>query len=407
MDSLSKKIQNLGIHDFRNAARFAQNVIVQYEPYQVDVRRASNTDSWGPTPKHLAKVLRHRYQVPLYLITEYVLKRLLDHIAAKPKNFYERARKDYVNYGSEWRVVLKCLVILEHLLLNVDSGDEVNQVVSCLVTHKHILTREVAHYKVRFSNDGKMEIHERGIKKKNEVILQLIEDPNFLKRERIKNKKNLAKIQSSSTGISTARLRSGATAYNANDIDAPGSVGNDFASDDEDEDLNEGDFGNRGANMDFELHDVTTASTANESSAERQRRQRREILRDQIKIKEQQRKQRAAAQAAAAVPNLIDLDDGDMGQPTALNGTTIAQSSKNIPESSISSSATTVIPGGFVTNSQNIEGNGGGDDEEDDDDYGEFQSEISKSTPTGVEPKDKASSKDAFADLFESSKSLI
>lgn len=195
MDSLSKKIQNLGIHDLRNAARFAQNVIVQYEPYQVDVRRATNTDSWGPTPKHLAKVLRNRYQVPLYLITEYILKRLIDHIAQRPKNLYEKARKDYVNYGSEWRVVLKCLVVIEYLLMNVDDGDEINQVRSCLLTHKHLISKEVLNFKIKFSNDGKMEVHERGIRKKGELIMQFIEDSKFLKQERLKNKKNALKIK--------------------------------------------------------------------------------------------------------------------------------------------------------------------------------------------------------------------
>ena len=93
MDSLSKKIQNLGIHDIRNAARFAQNVIVQYEPYQIDIRRATNTDAWGPTPKHLAKVLRNRYQVPLYLMTEYTLKRLVDHIATGPRTYTKRQER--------------------------------------------------------------------------------------------------------------------------------------------------------------------------------------------------------------------------------------------------------------------------------------------------------------------------
>ena len=85
MDSLGKKLSNLGLHDIRNAARFAQNVIVQYEPYQIDIRRATNTDSWGPTPKHLAKVMRHRYEVTMFLMTEYTLRRLVDHMAKGPK----------------------------------------------------------------------------------------------------------------------------------------------------------------------------------------------------------------------------------------------------------------------------------------------------------------------------------
>lgn len=277
MDSLSKKIQNLGIHDIRNAARFAQNVIVQYEPYQIDIRRATNTDAWGPTPKHLAKVLRNRYQVPLYLMTEYTLKRLVDHIATRPKNLYEKARKDYVNYGSEWRVVLKCLVVIEFLLLNVDTGDELNQIRSCLLTHKHILTREIAQFKVKFSNDGKMEIHERGIRKKGELILQYLEDPQFLKKERAKNKKNALKI----------RQQGESSIYNANQISTSASYDN---IDDDEFDADADGFdsemdANNVTNFNVPVETEANSNTRRRSHMEEQRRQRREILREQIKIK--------------------------------------------------------------------------------------------------------------------------
>ncbi|GFP64140.1 epsin-5 [Saccharomyces cerevisiae] len=262
MDSLSKKIQNLGIHDIRNAARFAQNVIVQYEPYQIDIRRATNTDAWGPTPKHLAKVLRNRYQVPLYLMTEYTLKRLVDHIATRPKNLYEKARKDYVNYGSEWRVVLKCLVVIEFLLLNVDTGDELNQIRSCLLTHKHILTREIAQFKVKFSNDGKMEIHERGE----------------------------------------------SSIYNANQISTSASYDN---IDDDEFDADADGFdsemdANNVTNFNVPVETEANSNTRRRSHMEEQRRQRREILREQIKNKEQQRKRK---QQQDSIPDLIDLDD--------------------------------------------------------------------------------------------------
>lgn len=272
MDSLSKKIQNLGIHDIRNAARFAQNVIVQYEPYQVDIRRATNTDSWGPTPKHLFKVMRNKYQVPLHLMTEYTLKRLVDHIASRPKNLYEKARKQYVNYGNEWRVVLKCLVVLEYLLLNVDSGSEVDQVIGCLTTHKRILSRDVMQFRVDFSADGKMEVHERGIKKKCEQILQYLEDPSYLKRERAKHSKNAVKIHRSAAAFpSTASM--------------PGTNGEDaiYGSYDDDDDDEE----------DEELRAAAAAPAASRrraSAVDEQRRQKREMLREKIKASELQRK---------------------------------------------------------------------------------------------------------------------
>lgn len=295
MDSLSKKIQNLGIHDIRNAARFAQNMIVQYEPYQVDIRRATNTDSWGPTPKHLDKVLRNRYQIPLYLMTEYTLKRLVDHIATRPKNLYEKARKDYVNYGSEWRVVLKCLVVIEFLLLNVGDGDELNQVRSCLTTHKHLLTREVSEYRIPISNDGKMEVHERGIKRKCENILQLLEDTQYLKKERKKYTKNHLKI----------RQQTESSLYNANplSVNTNGSSSIDAESFDDDDVIDD--------EAGYDELGPQRASQQNHrrrSNIDEQRRQRREILRERIKNTESQRKNQQRKDQQQAVPDLIDFD---------------------------------------------------------------------------------------------------
>lgn len=392
MDSLSKKIQNLGIHDIRNAARFAQNMIIQYDPYQVDIRRATNTDSWGPTPKHLEKVLRNRYQVPLYLMTEYTLKRLVDHIATRPKNLYEKARKDYVNYGSEWRVVFKCLVVVEYLLLNVGDGDELNQVRSCLTTHKHIITREAMEYRVAFSNDGKMEVHERGIKKKCENILQLLEDSQYLKKERNKNGKNHLKIRSQ--GISSL--------YNANPVSGTDDVSELVDDEDDDEDIV---VGNNNA-------ETGSAAQRNRrrSTIEEQRRQRREILREKIKSTEQERKRQLNNQQN--IPDLIDLDFNEAQPSAPQNG---------------SDAAIPVF---------------GEEDGDDDDDFGDFQggsngktvstagtttttgahapldndlldwsaspnAQTSNATPSAQSNQANGQKDDAFANLFSYSKSLI
>lgn len=389
MDGLSKKIQNLGIHDFRNAARFAQNVIVQYEPYQIDVRRATNTDAWGPTPKHLQKVLRNRYQVPLYLITEYILKRLIDHIASRPKNLYEKARKEYVNYGSEWRVVMKCLIVIEYLLLNVDSGDELNQVRSCLITHKQILSRQVTAFKIGFSNDGKMEVHERGIRKKGETIIQYIDEPQFLKKARADAKKNNLKVRQQTEEAMYSRPQP--QSYNANEMDDP--AGGNYDFDDDDEEYASG------------TPASSSAPKRQPSKLEQQRKQRREILRERIRNTEQQRKNN---EAAANVPDLLDFDAPEPQTPKS-------------PVLGEAATTTSSVPGSFP------EAN---DDE--DDEFGDFQSDnspkpaaqntqdnlddllnmggsSSAATPaatTTTAPATSAS-KDPFADLFNNSKSLI
>lgn len=400
MDGLSKKIQNLGIHDFRNAARFAQNVIVQYEPYQIDVRRATNTDAWGPTPKHLQKVLRNRYQVPLYLVTEYILKRLIDHIASRPKNLYEKARKEYVNYGSEWRVVMKCLIVIEFLLLNVDSGDELNQVRSCLITHKQIISRQVTAFKIGFSNDGKMEVHERGIRKKGETILQYLDEPQFLKKARADAKKNNLKVRQQTEEAMYSRPQP--QSYNANEMDDPS--GN-YDFDDDDEEYASGSNSTNGA----------AAPKRQPSKLEQQRKQRREILRERIRNTEQQRKNN---EAAANVPDLLDFDAPEPQAPTSpVLGEAAAVGS---------------VPGAFP-GSPKAQGAQAAQDDDDDDEFGDFQSDNSPKPATqstnenlddllnmggssaapaaaaaAAAPAASASaSKDPFADLFNNSKSLI
>ncbi|CDO93994.1 unnamed protein product [Kluyveromyces dobzhanskii CBS 2104] len=328
MDSISKKLSNLGLHDIRNAARFAQNVIVQYEPYQIDIRRATNTDSWGPTPKHLAKVMRHRYEVSMFLMTEYTLKRLVDHMAKRPKNVYEKARKQYVNYGNEWRVVLKCLVLVEYFLMRSDRGKEFDQVLSCLQAHKHIITKETMHYHVEFSSDGKMELHERGIKKKCENIIQLIEDTSYLKRERAKTAENTQKIVAGSAGTRPEAF------YNDISISADSIAGSSSIDDSDD----------------FEYEATPTGHRDRRSSAiDEQRRQRREMLRERIRNSEHQRK----VSNQEPEINLLDLDDAPAAPPVS--------SSNN--------------------NNANSFGSFGEDDDEDDE-FGDFQSEKSP-TPAG------------------------
>ena len=433
MDSLSKKLQNLGIHDIRNAARFAQNVIVQYEPYQIDIRRATNTDSWGPTPKHLAKVLRNRYQVPMYLMTEYILKRLIDHIAQRPKNLYEKARKQYVNYGSEWRVVLKCLVVLEFLLLNVDDGDELNQIKSCLNAHKHILTREVNNFKIKFSNDGKMEVHERGIKKKNELILQYLDDPHFLKRERLKNKKNSLKIKNNNTagGATSSSGRYNHPSFSGDHVmDTVQGIDYNYDYDDDDDDDDDfEDYATSNRNKRTDLDDFddefneftvgttqpssgrgTTTTTSSSSSfathdhnvathnrrnqvtsLEEQRRQRREILRERIRASERQRKTREQVklqqqQQQEDIPDLLDLDFDSTPATDTNTNTKNNNSSNNLSGIPISGTTSLNVFSSSKSKDQSEV------DDDDDDGFGDFQSETSTTTTNNNNNTNNASS---------------
>ncbi|KAL6945260.1 hypothetical protein ACO0QE_002709 [Hanseniaspora vineae] len=389
MEGLSKKLSNLGVHDIRNAARFAQNMIVQYEPYQIDVRRATNTDSWGPTPKHLQKILRNRFQVPMYLITEYVLKRLVDHMAVRPKNFYEKARKQYVNYGSEWRVVLKCLIVIEFLLLNVETRQELDQVLKCLHTHQHIFKNQLPKFKIEFSADGKMEIHERGIYKKNENILQYLDDAQYLKNERLKTKKNNTKIMqsmASTSGLPGTPSSASSQPYGARDVYGSYddsdlydyTTENSRGQDDDDDETNAN--GTYPDTEDYYINNNSSASTyatqshqkkptRQRSIVDEQRRQRRENLKQQIKESEEKRKQQLNQSSQEPVVDLLDFDSEPVAAPSASTAT------------ATTTTTTTNNNTGFKNVWADDVNNGLAED--DDDEFGDFQGD---SSPTPANP---------------------
>lgn len=436
MEGLGKKFSNLGVHDIRNAARFAQNMLVQYEPYQIDVRRATNTDSWGPTPKHLQKIMRNRFQVPMYLITEYVLKRLVDHMAARPKNFYEKARKQYVNYGSEWRVVLKCLIVIEFLLLNVETRQELDQVLKCLQTHQHIFKNQLPKFKIEFSADGKMEIHERGIYKKNENILQFLEDPQFLKNERLKTKKNNTKIMqsmASTSGLPGTPSSASSQPYGARDVygsyddtdlydytteNSGGSSSGNGRDLDEDEDETNA-YGTYPDTEDYYINNSTSTyasqsqqkkPTRQRSIVDEQRRQRRENLKQQIKESEEKRKQQLNKPQEPVVVDLLDFDSEPVtASPATATNTKATNSSSN---SSSSNNYHNTANTGFKNVWADDANNGLVD--EDDDEFGDFQGDSSPSAAnpplsnnifgTTASTSNTNNNNDMFADLLSFSK---
>lgn len=358
IDKITKKISNLGLHDIKNAARFTQNLLVQYEPYQVDIRRATNTDEWGPLQKHLMKIVRHRYQVPMYLLTEYTLKRLVDHMANDSKNFYEKARKDYINYGLEYRVVLKCLIVIEWLILNSPTTKDLQEVLKCLKKHSSIFQQKLPEYKVLVAGDGKMEVHTRVIHNKNDNILMLMTDKDFLRQERQKYKRQQDQIN-----------KSGNMGSNGDE-----SYAQSFNDEDEDEE-----------------YYATTQSkpTRSGSIVDRQRSQRRQILREQIKLQEEKRKQKEEQEKQEKQTDLIDLLSFEPAPKT-----TAPTSTENNVEANVNPSKESLD-----TLEENYENVWNTASPLQDDEFGDFQTETSTTQNNNIFDKSKKSD-DPFGDLL-------
>lgn len=389
IDKITKKISNLGLHDIKNAARFTQNLLIQYEPYQVDIRRATNTDEWGPLQKHFLKIIRHRFQVRMYLITEYTLKRLVDHMANDSKNLYEKARKDYINYGLEYRVVFKCLVVVEWLILNAPTSKDVMEVLKCLKNNAVIFDSKVPNYKVLVAGDGKMEVHTRVIHNKNENIRMLISDKNYLKQERLKHKKQQDQLaMSGSMSSDDAVINATQSSSGGVDRSAYGSYGREFSSFDENEDNNNS-YHNGGSNssstedLDGDDYYVGSTNTNNTnktarsaSIVDRQRSQRRQILREQIRLQEERRKKLEAEEEAkkkAPQNDLIDLLNFDS---VPVSTTT------NTPPPPITKTVNEPAKQETFDNVWNNDSNSNTNNNNDDDGFGSFQTESSNNNQT-------------------------
>lgn len=172
--------------------------------------------------------------------------------------------------------------------------------------------------------------------------MQYLEDPQFLKKERAKNKKNALKI----------RQQGESSIYNANQISTSASYDN---IDDDEFDADADGFdsemdANNVTNFNVPVETEANSNTRRRSHMEEQRRQRREILREQIKNKEQQRKRK---QQQDSIPDLIDLDDN-------------TSTTNNI----------TIDNGNNDNKNNNINNNS----DDDDDEFGDFQSETSPDT---------------------------
>ena len=285
-------------------------------------------------------------------------------MANDSKNLYEKARKDYINYGLEYRVVLKSLIVIEWLILNSPTTNDLQDVLKCLRKHSSIFQQKLPQYKVLVAGDGKMEVHTRVIHNKNDNILTLMTDKDFLRQERLKNKHQQDQINKSGTMGSNSEDR-----YSAN-----------FNDDDEDEE-----------------YYVTTTSkpTRSGSIVDRQRSQRRQILREQIKLQEEKRKQLDEQQKVEKQPDLIDLLSFDpvvKSEAPTKDNSSFFKESTNPPKESLAP---------VEENYENVWNTGSTTQN---DEFGDFQSE-STSQPTlnifADDKKKKASSSDPFGDLLD------
>lgn len=132
MSSLSDKFSNFSIYDVKKAARKAQNsLFASNSPIELMIRKATTTDSWGPSTKQLDEILQQLHYENPEVVFDVIFTRIIEYLGPsahssiryKKQSYYNRA-VHYVNSGNEWRIISKNLKIVEYLILHSQQEDE-------------------------------------------------------------------------------------------------------------------------------------------------------------------------------------------------------------------------------------------------------------------------------------------
>jgi hypothetical protein len=177
-------------YDIRKTARSIQNYLVtDKQPELTVIRNATTTDQWGPTTKQMDAVKDLFIKSEPEFIVGLIMGRIKEYSVGGEDTMYTKA-VHYLNMGSEWIIVMKCLKLLEYLIVTMD--DDVIRVIKEYMN----VVRAVGDYKddeddVRTKALQKKEQHEALLKKRDELI-ELVENSD----KRDEHRKIYMKLQS-------------------------------------------------------------------------------------------------------------------------------------------------------------------------------------------------------------------
>lgn len=201
----------MSLYGLRKYTRQVQNAIGGYSDLENSLREATNTDTWGPTNEQKRAILNtilsssedsfsfqssYAQGVARY-ITDFLFKRIREYGKMTPKtqdSIYEVLKRNLVTKGYAFLIIVKCLSVLEYLLLNCfrTRGNEITfDIYPDIQGSKAILTR-LLDYRVKVAYDGLNMQHEKQVHQATERVLKLIDDPDYLQQERLKLHPTLA-----------------------------------------------------------------------------------------------------------------------------------------------------------------------------------------------------------------------
>ena len=178
---------SFSLYDIRKKARAVQNYLVSDpQPELTVVRQATTTDPWGPTVKEMDQVkdllINSEPEFVISLIANRIAEYVQSYGGATQSSYYSRA-VHYLNMGSEWRIVFKCLKVLEYLVITADDT-----VVPVIGDHMSLL-EEIGNYAVDESDVTTKGLqkkeHREILRKKRDELVRLLKDHEFRDSQRL------------------------------------------------------------------------------------------------------------------------------------------------------------------------------------------------------------------------------
>jgi len=210
------------MYDVRKYGRKIQNAVAGYSHIENLIRQATNTDTWGPTTEQKKQLLRyiltysgsqnesyyndidlsgHIDPATTHEISQYVVNFIIDRIKEYSahqhgSSIYEKLKRNFVVKGYEFLIIVKCLNLMEYLLLNcyrTDRGHTTYDIADDIKMHTSTF-EDLKQYKVKICYDGLVLVHEKQVHNLAQRLLDLLSSDELISEERSKLRPTEKKI---------------------------------------------------------------------------------------------------------------------------------------------------------------------------------------------------------------------
>ncbi|QOU19656.1 hypothetical protein BRETT_003807 [Brettanomyces bruxellensis] len=202
------------MYGIRKYGRKIQNALAGYSHIDNLIRQATNTDTWGPTTEQKKQLLRyiltysgsqnesyyndidlsgHIDPATTHEISQYVVNFIVSRIREYSvhqhgSSIYEKLKKNLVVKGYEFLIIVKCLNLLEYLVLNcyrANRGQITYDIAEDIKMHTSVF-ESLKQYKAKICYDGLVMVHEKQVHSLAQRLLELLSNEDLLAEERSK-----------------------------------------------------------------------------------------------------------------------------------------------------------------------------------------------------------------------------